>query len=195
MQGILRQESAASLVGGVNVMLIPQTTSRICMLQALSPVGRCKTLDASADGYGRGEALCVGLLAEATEQNAGAMKALVMGSAVQQNGQSSGLTAPNGPAQSALVRQAMLSNSISGDGIGAISMHGTGTPLGDPIEVGALASSLRGSHNNNTLTMGASKARGFYYYREVHYDCRVDIAAAMWCFFSQGNHHCRTMAY
>ena len=47
------------MTGGTNVMLTPQTSARICLLQALSPVGRCKTFDASGDGYGRGEAFTV----------------------------------------------------------------------------------------------------------------------------------------
>ena len=52
-------ETAAAVAGGTNVMLTPQTSARICLLQALSPVGRCKTFDASGDGYGRGEAFTI----------------------------------------------------------------------------------------------------------------------------------------
>ena len=62
VQGILGQESEGGVAGGVNLMLVPQTTARICLLGALSPVGRCKTLDATADGYGRGEAVALMLL-------------------------------------------------------------------------------------------------------------------------------------
>ena len=61
-QGLLVGESAAAVAGGTNVMLTPQTSARICLLQALSPVGRCKTFDATGDGYGRGEAFTVAYL-------------------------------------------------------------------------------------------------------------------------------------
>lgn len=62
MQGLVAGATAAAAAGGVNVMLAAGTTARICLLQALSPVGRCKTFDASGDGYGRGEAFAVALL-------------------------------------------------------------------------------------------------------------------------------------
>ena len=58
-------ETAAALAGGTNVMLTPQTSARICLLQALSPVGRCQTFDAAGDGYGRGEAFTVAYLRSA----------------------------------------------------------------------------------------------------------------------------------
>jgi Beta-ketoacyl synthase, N-terminal domain/Beta-ketoacyl synthase, C-terminal domain len=155
-QGIVRHESEFALAGGVNVMLIPQTTLRICLLQALSLVGRCKALDASSDGYGRGEALCVGILASSTHPD---ISAIIKGSAVQQNGTSSGLTAPNGPSQSALIRQALLMQRTSAATLAAVSLHGTGTPLGDPIEIGALSTALGSKHGtrNLPLAIGASK--------------------------------------
>jgi len=62
MQGLMIGETVAAVAGGVNIMLTPQTTARICMLQALSPVGRCKTFDASGDGYGRGEGFTIAYL-------------------------------------------------------------------------------------------------------------------------------------
>ena len=64
-QGLVVGETAAALVGGTNVMLTPQTSARICLLQALSPVGRCQTFDAAGDGYGRGEAFTVAYLRSA----------------------------------------------------------------------------------------------------------------------------------
>ncbi len=153
-QGILRHESEFALAGGVNVMLIPQTTSRICLLQALSVVGRCKALDASSDGYGRSEALCISVLALSTHHK---ISALIKGSAVQQNGTSSGLTAPNGPSQSALIRQALLVQNTAAASLEAVSLHGTGTPLGDPIEIGALTTALGSKHRDLPLIIGASK--------------------------------------
>ena len=109
--------------------------------------GRCKTLDAAADGYVRAEN-CVALLLEASaaeEAGSGAHGALVVvrGSAVNQDGRSSSLTAPNGPAQQGVLRAALQSEGLDPADLGALEMHGTGTSLGDPIEVGAAAAVLQ----------------------------------------------------
>ncbi len=104
-----------------------QTTSRICLLQALSPVGRCQTFDSSADGYGRGEAVALAMLQQA--DLAGSMAGVlgfVHGSAVNQDGRSSSLTAPNGPAQTALVRAALTAAGAQPAAVIFVSLHGTG---------------------------------------------------------------------
>ena len=82
MQSLKLGESDSALAAGVNLMLLGETTAAICQLQALSPVGRCKTFDASADGYGRGEGVAVVLL-QPTDQAAGSL-AILLGSAVNQ---------------------------------------------------------------------------------------------------------------
>ena len=61
-QGLVARATHAAVAGGVNVMLAAATTARICLLQALSPIGRCRTFDANGDGYGRGEAFTVTVL-------------------------------------------------------------------------------------------------------------------------------------
>ena len=106
----------------------PQTTARICLLQALSPVGRCKTFDASADGYGRGEAVALALLqrADLAEASGSGLLGFVHGAAVNQDGRSSSLTAPNGPAQTALVRAALEAADAAPQSIAFVSLHGTG---------------------------------------------------------------------
>jgi acyl transferase domain-containing protein len=87
--------------------------------------------------------------------------ALVLGSAVNQGGRSSGLTAPNGPAQTALVAEALRSASVGAADVAAVSLHGTGTPLGDPIEVGALAAAVKAESGRarRVVALGSSKAR------------------------------------
>lgn len=116
--------------------------------QALSPVGRCKSFEASADGYGRGEGVAALVLrrlqpARLTDVSTGDnIYAAIRGSSINQGGRSSGLTAPNGPAQTALIRTALQSVGLSAARLRVISVHGTGTPLGDPIEVGALSQAL-----------------------------------------------------
>lgn len=114
--------------------------------------GRCKTLDADADGYGRleGTGALVAYNASAAAADCawavapGQIVAVLAGSSVNQDGRSSSLTAPNGPSQQKLVAAALHAAGITADDLCAIQLHGTGTPLGDPIEVGALLDGLAG---------------------------------------------------
>ena len=129
-KGLLAGETVAAVAAGVNTMLLPITTTSISGLGALSPDARCKTFDASADGYGRGEGFGVLVLAPVAtagrQQQGGSVLALLCGSAVNQDGRSSGLTAPNGPSQTALVRDVLASGALSGADVGYVATHGTG---------------------------------------------------------------------
>ena len=138
-----------AVVVGVNAMLAPNVTEVFRAAGMLSPSGRCKTLDISADGYVRGED-CRAFLFDPVLPSPSAVSAhqatatpfvCVTGAAVNQDGRSSSLTAPNGPSQQAVIRAAM-STSVPAPthdraATRVLQMHGTGTPLGDPIEVGA----------------------------------------------------------
>jgi len=152
-------ECSAAVAAGTNIMLQAGTTSAICQLQALSPAGRCKTFEASADGYGRGEGFAV-LIMQRQEHTVSAQQpvAVLRASAVNQGGRSSGLTAPNGPAQTALIRSTLAAdtNGIDVNLLAAVSIHGTGTPLGDPIEVGALAQAFSQTTGNGD-NLGSSE--------------------------------------
>ncbi|KAK9803914.1 hypothetical protein WJX72_004698 [[Myrmecia] bisecta] len=159
-KGLLAGDTIAGLAGGVNAMLLPITTCTICGLNALSPVGRCKTFDASADGYGRGEGFAVAVLARSAAQHAQRV-AVVAACAINQDGRSSGLTAPNGPSQTALVRDVMLRGGLGAGEVGFVAVHGTGTPLGDPIEVSGLGQALagpKGAAGKLQATMGSVKS-------------------------------------
>lgn len=142
---------AAGLVGGVSVLLSPNTTAMFQKAGMLSADGRCKAVDAAADGYVRGEGCGVMLLqcqgADASDTGLADMDALAVfrGSAVNQDGRSSSLTAPNGPSQQAAIRQALQASALEPHQITAMQLHGTGTPLGDPIELGAVQAVLMGS--------------------------------------------------
>ena len=117
--------------------------------------GRCKTLDAAADGYMRGEACVVHLIEAAPDENEAAAAAdeaaaagihaaaVLLGTAVNQDGRSSSLTAPNGPSQQAAVRAALAWGGVAAAEVGVLELHGTGTALGDPIEVGAALTALQ----------------------------------------------------
>lgn len=131
-----------------------------CLLQALSPTGRCKSFDSSADGYGRAEGVATLILCK---QGAGVFTmdenpyAVVAGSSINQGGRSSGLTAPHGPAQTALVCAALDSGSLHAGQLRVVSVHGTGTALGDPIEVGALYQVLLNSDSRSSSSSSSSQ--------------------------------------
>ncbi|WP_394839241.1 type I polyketide synthase [Pendulispora rubella] len=143
-QSLRTGECDVALAGGVNVMISPLTMHLLAQLQALSPDGRCKTFDARANGFVRGEGAGVVVLKRLSDavRDGDRVWAVLRGSAVNQDGRSTGLTAPNVLSQQALLRQALERARVSPDRIGYVEAHGTGTSLGDPIEVEALAAVL-----------------------------------------------------
>jgi acyl transferase domain-containing protein len=138
-------ESDSAIVAGVNLMLSPATTVSLSKLGALSPDGRCKTFDAAADGYGRGEGCGVVVLKRLSDAQAAGdhVWAVLHGTAMNQDGRSAGLTVPNGLAQQAVIREALHDAGIAPEAVSYVEAHGTGTPLGDPMELQALADVLR----------------------------------------------------
>jgi acyl transferase domain-containing protein/SAM-dependent methyltransferase len=144
IQGLRLRECDMALAGGVNLILTPEMNINFSKASMMAPDGRCKTFDASADGYVRGEGCGMLVLRRLSDARADGDRilAVVRGSALNQDGRSGGLTAPNGPAQEAVIRAALDSAGVTGAAIGYVETHGTGTPLGDPIEVGALAAAL-----------------------------------------------------
>ncbi len=139
-QALRAGECRMALAGGVNLILAPDVFIALSHSRMLSPDGRCKTFDAAADGFARGEGCGVIVLKKLSDARADGDKilAVIRGSAVNQDGPSSGLTAPNGPAQEAVIREALARAGIAPREVGFIEAHGTGTQLGDPLEVHAL---------------------------------------------------------
>jgi epothilone polyketide synthase D len=139
-QSLRDGESELALAAGCSLMLSPLTTRMIAQTQALSSDGACKTFDTLANGYVRGEGCGVIVLKRQSvaEQDGDRILALIRGSAVNQDGRSTGLTAPNVRAQQALLRRAYANAGVDAGRVGLIEAHGTGTSLGDPIEVEAL---------------------------------------------------------
>lgn len=140
-QSLRTGECELAIVGGVNLMASPEASVALCKLQALARDGRCKTFDASADGYGRGEGCGVVVLRRLSAAQAAGdrIHAVIRGTAVNHGGRSNGLTAPNGAAQEAVIRAALANGGVQPNDIGYVETHGTGTLLGDPIEVLALS--------------------------------------------------------
>ena len=159
-QSLRSQESNLALAGGVNLMLEPGTTVGFSKLKALSPDGRCKTFDATANGYARGEGCGVVVLKRLSDAVADGdiIHGLIRGSAANHDGRSNGLTAPNGSAQEALLHQALDNAKVKPHQIQYVEAHGTGTSLGDPIEVSALSRVLGQKRSkDNPLIIGSVK--------------------------------------
>ncbi len=139
-QSLWNGEATMALAGGVNLMLTPENGISQTKLGALSADGRCKAFDASADGFVRGEGAGLVVLKPLSQAVADGDRiyAVIRGSAVNQDGRSNGLTAPNPQAQRAVLRDAYRHAGVSPGAVQYIEAHGTGTPLGDPMELQAL---------------------------------------------------------
>ena len=141
VQSLRNGECNLALAGGVNAMLTPQMSIIMSQLGALSPDNHCRTFDASADGYARGEGCGIIVLKRLSDALADEDRiyGVIRGSATNHDGPSGGLTVPNGPSQQALMQKALKDAGVLPHAIQYLETHGTGTNLGDPIELGAVA--------------------------------------------------------
>ena len=157
-QSLRTRESDLALAGGVNLILHPDVSVALSKYNMMASDGRCKAFDAAADGFVRGEGCGVVVLKRLSDALADGdpILAVIRGTAVNQDGPSSGLTAPNGPAQEAVLTEALANSGLQPQDIGYIEAHGTGTALGDPIEVQALGAVL-GGPRDNPLYIGSVK--------------------------------------
>lgn len=149
-----------ALAGGVNIMVSPNAMIGLCMMNALSEDGRCRPFDADGKGYGRGEGCAVVVLKRLSTalKDGDPILALIRNTTVNHDGSSSGLTVPNGNAQKALINHALAGAGISGEDVNYLEAHGTGTSLGDPIEIKAVAESLGKKRSpENPLIIGSVK--------------------------------------
>ncbi len=149
-----------ALASGVNVLLMPDSFELFSRWGMLASDGRCKTFDAAADGFTRGEGCGVLVLKRLrdAEMDGDRIRAVILGSAVNQDGASSGLSVPNGPAQEKVLRRALAVSGITPADVDYVEAHGTGTILGDPIEVEALAAVYgRGRAPDRPLRIGSVK--------------------------------------
>jgi acyl transferase domain-containing protein/acyl carrier protein len=158
-QSLRQGQCRQALAGGVNLVLSPLGTYALAQTQALSPEGRCRTFDARANGFVRGEGCGIIVLKRLADALADgdSIQALIRGSAVNQDGRSTGFTAPNVLAQENLLREALADAGVAAEQITAIEAHGTGTSLGDPIEVTALKAVFRVRQDGSTCALGSVK--------------------------------------
>jgi acyl transferase domain-containing protein len=149
-------ECSTGIAVGVNLMLVPGLTFGCAGAGMLATTaGGCKTFDERGDGYGRSEACSAALLCEAIE---GARAIFCVGGAVQSDGKSASLTAPNGAAQEQLMHWAMATAAMSTGELSTLEAHGTGTGLGDPIEINAFASAVFDAEPESAISITSIKA-------------------------------------
>lgn len=154
-------EMSVGVVGGINLMLSPSPNIGFSKLHATSPDGHSKAFDASANGYGRGEGcgvLVIKKLSEAIRDKDNIL-GVIRATAINQDGKSNGLTAPNGASQAKLIEHTLEVANLSPLDVDYIEMHGTGTKLGDPIEVGAIVDTYgKGRSMSNPVKIGSVKS-------------------------------------
>jgi acyl transferase domain-containing protein len=161
-KSLLNSECNLALAGGVNAILTPTNSLLLCKAGMLAPDGRCKSFSAAADGFGRGEGCGIVVLKRRrdAERDGDRILAVIRGSAVSHNGFSGALTAPSGRSQERVIREALENARIKPADIDYLEAHGTGTELGDPIELGAAAAVLgQGRTAENPLLVGQGKHR------------------------------------
>ncbi len=151
IQSLRNRECGMALAAGVNLILWPDTTIILSQSNMLAPDGRCKAFDSRADGFVRSEGCGVVVLKRLSDAIADGdnILAVIRGSAVNQDGRSNGITAPNGPSQESVIRAALKDAGVEPRQIGYVETHGTGTSLGDPIEIQALGKVMRDGHSKD----------------------------------------------
>ena len=152
-------ESSLAIAGGVSINLLPKGDVFFSAAGALSPTGACKAFDADADGIVRSEGAGVVVLKRMDDaiEDGDRIYAVIRGGAINHDGASNGIMAPSGEAQKRVLREAYNNAGILPGDVQYIEAHGTGTPLGDPIEMSALAGTLAEGRNGMPLMLGSHK--------------------------------------
>lgn len=160
-QSLRTGECDRALAGGVNRMLSPEPTLNFARARMLSPDGLCRSFDGAANGFVRAEGCGMVVLKRLrdAQRDGDRIWAVILGSATNHDGRTSGLTVPNGPAQQALIRQALKNSRVQPNQVSYLEAHGTGTALGDPIEVNALGEVFGGDRPpTHPLLLGSVKS-------------------------------------
>ena len=159
-QSLRKRECNLALAGGVNLLLSPLSTIAFSQAGMLSPDSRCYTFDESANGYVRSEGASIIVLKRLSDalKDKDQIIAKIIGSAINHNGPSGGLTIPNGVSQQDVINQALSNAQITPECVDYLEAHGTGTPLGDPIEINALSQVFSQTKTvKNPLLIGSIK--------------------------------------
>jgi malonyl CoA-acyl carrier protein transacylase len=146
----------ASIVNGLNLMLLPNVFIGCCGAGMLSHEGRCFTFNATADGYNRAE-LCGAMGFKQIKYDDNAL-CILAGTQANQDGRSASMTAPNGPAQERCVQAVLKETQLTPTEIDLFECHGTGTSLGDPIEIGSFKKVMSGTNRESPCFIVSSKS-------------------------------------
>jgi acyl transferase domain-containing protein/acyl-CoA synthetase (AMP-forming)/AMP-acid ligase II/NADPH:quinone reductase-like Zn-dependent oxidoreductase/NADP-dependent 3-hydroxy acid dehydrogenase YdfG/acyl carrier protein len=160
-ESLRRAESDMAIAGAVNLLLSPEVTIAFSHARMMAADGRCKTFDAKADGYVRAEGAGTVILKRLSDalRDRDHILALIRGTAVNQDGRTAGIAAPNASAQQAVIREAFAQAGVAPGELTYIEAHGTGTSIGDPIEVEALKAVLgKAEPGEPPCLMGSVKA-------------------------------------
>jgi phthiocerol/phenolphthiocerol synthesis type-I polyketide synthase D len=157
-QSLRLQESDLALAGGVQLNLSPYIGIALSKYSALSPAGRCKAFDATADGFVQSEGCGLVVLKRLSDalRDGDRVLSVVRGTAINQDGRSNGMTAPNAMAQRDVITEALREADVAADTVSYVEAHGTGTPLGDPIEFEALGATY--GRGDGKCVLGAVKS-------------------------------------
>lgn len=160
MESLRRRECDYAIAGGISLSLSSQVPMVLNRAKMISEDGYSKTFDRDANGYGRGEGGGLVFLRRLSDAEAekDIIRATIYGSAINHDGRASSLTAPNGDAQVSVIRQALSNAGRKLSDIDMIECHGTGTPLGDPIEVHSLKKVFDKDGNKNCVHIGSVKS-------------------------------------
>ncbi|MCB0933700.1 MAG: type I polyketide synthase [Mycobacterium sp.] len=156
-RGLISGETDLALAGGCLVMSEPRTNVWASAQGMLSPTGRCKAFDESADGFVRSEGCAVLLLKrlEDAQSDGDNILAVLRSTAANSDGRTRNIATPSMDAQIAASRAALAAAGVDPDTIGVVEAHGTGTPVGDPIEFGSLATTYG---KTGTVLLGSAKS-------------------------------------
>ncbi|MEM1227344.1 MAG: SDR family NAD(P)-dependent oxidoreductase [Planctomycetota bacterium] len=164
IQALHMNQCDMAIAAGVNLILSPELGKSFDQAGMLSPDGVCRTFDAGANGFVRGEGCGVVLLKRLSQAQTDGddIVAVLAGSAVNQDGRSNGLTAPSRVAQTELIQEALANAGTRPQQIGYLEAHGTGTSLGDPIEIRGILEAFGGHSEQDQgparLSVGSVKA-------------------------------------
>ncbi len=159
-QNIWQKNCSLAIAGGVNAMLIPETTIAMSKGRFLNPEGRCRPFDASAMGYVRGEGGGVVILKPLADalRDQDPIYAVIRGTGVNHDGYTQGIAQPNPEAQRTLISKVLRDSGVNPSEVHYVEAHGTGTPVGDPIEAMALNNVLQDPSRKFPCYLGAVKS-------------------------------------